>query len=89
MVLVVVDWVVRLCGEDEVGWNELSTLVEKLIEGVLSIGCGLAKEDWPCGVLHHLAIACNCLAVGFHGELLKIGWESVQILVEPELSVYI
>jgi hypothetical protein len=36
-----------------------------------------------------LAIACNCLAVGFHGELLKIGWESVQILVEPELSVYI
>ncbi len=81
--LVVVDWVVGLDGEDEVGGDELGTLVEELVEGVLSIGGGFSKEDRASGVLDELiGAARNCLSVGLHGELLEISWEAVEVLVE-------
>jgi hypothetical protein len=42
---VVADGVVGLRGEDEVGRDQLGTLVKKLEEGVLSVGAWLAKHD--------------------------------------------
>lgn len=45
LVQVVVDGVVRLGSQDEVGGDELGALVDKLEEGVLSVGAGLAKQN--------------------------------------------
>jgi hypothetical protein len=81
LVLVVVDGVVGLGGEDEVGGDELGALVEELEEGVLGVGAGLAEEDGAGGVLDIVSAAGDSLAVGFHGELLKVGGEAVHVLV--------
>lgn len=45
LVQVVVDGVVRLGGQDEVGGDELGALVDKLEEGVLGVGAGLTKQN--------------------------------------------
>lgn len=45
LVQVVVDGVVRLGGQDKVGGDQLGALVDKLEEGVLSVGARLAKQD--------------------------------------------
>lgn len=45
LVKVVGNRVVGLSGQDEVGGNQLGTLVNKLEEGVLGVGARLAKED--------------------------------------------
>lgn len=82
LVLVVFDGVVRFGGEDEVCGDELGALVEELVEGVLGVGGGLAEEDGPSGVFYHCAVAGDGFAVGFHRELLKVGWEAVEVLVE-------
>ena len=49
---------------------------------MLGVGCWFTEEDWARGVLYELAIAGDCFAVGFHGELLEVGGEAVQVLVE-------
>ncbi|KAI6752012.1 hypothetical protein HG531_006708 [Fusarium graminearum] len=45
LVKVVADGVVGLGSEDKVGGNQLGTLVNKLEEGVLSVGARLAEKD--------------------------------------------
>jgi hypothetical protein len=81
LVLVVVDGVVGLGGENEVGGDELGALVKELEEGVLGVGAGLAKQDGASSVLDIVSAAGDSLAVGFHGELLKVGGEAVHVLV--------
>lgn len=81
LVLVAVDGVVGLGGEDEVGGDQLGALVEELEEGVLGVGAGLAEENGAGGVLHIVSAAGDSLAIGFHGELLKVGGETVHVLV--------
>ena len=82
LVLVVLDGVVRLGGEDEVGGDELGALVEELVERVLCVGGGLTKEDGTGGVLDVVAATGDGLAVGLHGKLLEVSRETVQVLVE-------
>jgi hypothetical protein len=83
LVLVVVDRVVGFGGEDEIGGDELGALVEELVEGVLSVGGGFAKKDWAGSVLDEVVCGPgDCLAVGFHGELLQVGGEAVEVLVK-------
>jgi hypothetical protein len=83
LVLVVGDRVVGFGGEDEVCGDELGALVQQLVEGVLGVGGGLAEEDGAGGVLDEgVAGAGNGLSVGFHGELLQVGGEAVEVLVE-------
>lgn len=55
LVLVVLNWVVGLGGKDEVGWDQLGTLVEKLEERVLCVGAWLSEEDGSSGVLDVVA----------------------------------
>jgi hypothetical protein len=87
LVLVAVDGVVRLNGQDEVGGDELGALVEELEEGVLGVGTGLTEEDGAGSVLHIISTAGDSLAVGFHGELLKVGGEAVHVLVVAGINV--
>ncbi len=81
--LVVGDRVVGFGGEDEVCGDELSALVQQLVEGVLGVGGRLAEEDGAGGVLDEcVASAGNGLSVGFHGKLLQVGGEAVEVLVK-------
>ena len=76
------DGVVGTDGEEEVGGDELGALVQELVEGVLGVGGGLAEEDGARGVGEHFVVAGDGLAVAFHGELLQVGGEAVEVLVE-------
>jgi hypothetical protein len=90
LVLVVRDWVVRFSGKNEVCGDELGALVQQLVEGVLGVGGRLAKEDGASSVLDEgVAGAGNGLPVGFHGELLQVGGEAVEVLVESAKSVFV
>ena len=82
LVLVALDRVVALGGEDEVGWDELGALVEKLVEGVLSVGGWLTEQNGTGCVLDIVAAAGDGLSVRLHGQLLEVGGEPVHVLVE-------
>lgn len=82
LVEVVRDGVVRLGGEDEVGGDQLGALVDELEEGVLGVGARLAEEDRTGGVLGRGTVRGDGLAVGLHRELLEVGREAVEVLVE-------
>ena len=76
--LVVGHWVVGVCCEDKVCWDDLCALVKKLVERVLSVGSWFPKEDWTSGVLDEVVGgARDRLSIGLHGELLEISWEAV------------
>lgn len=64
--LVVLNRVVALSSQDEIGGNELGALVEQLVERVLGIGCRLAEQDWSGGVLDVVAATGDGLAVRLH-----------------------
>jgi hypothetical protein len=87
LVLVVLDRVVRLGSQDEVGGDELSALVEELVERVLCVGGGLSEEDGTGGVLDVVAATGDGLSVRLHGELLEVSREAVQVLVEGRNKV--
>ena len=80
--LVVVNWIVRFGSEDEIGGDELSSLVEQLVEGVLSVCGGFTKEDGSGGVFDHLAVTRDALSIRLHRELLKVGREAMKVLVK-------
>ena len=65
---------------DKVGRNHHGALVQQLVEGVLTVGAGLAPEDLTGVGGHSAAVPADMLAVGLHGELLQVGRETVQIL---------
>jgi len=46
--VVLAERVVRLEGYDEVAWDEVSALVDELVESVLPVGAGLAPDNRAC-----------------------------------------
>ena len=82
LVPVVLGWVVGLGSENEVSWDELGTLVEQLVEGVLGVGGWLSEKDWSSGVVDHLSLTVDGLTVRLHRQLLEVGWEAVEVLVK-------
>jgi len=84
LVLVVLNRVMALCSQDEVGRDELGALVEQLVERVLSIGSRLTEQDGTGRVFDVVATAGDCLSVRLHGQLLEVSREPVHVLVEAE-----
>ena len=80
--LVVLDGVVALSSENKVGGNELRALVEQLVERVLGVRGRFTKQDWSRGVFDVFSATGDGLAVGLHGQLLKVGGKPVEVLVE-------
>ena len=66
---------------DEVGRNHAGALVNQLVEGMLAVGAGLAPEDLARIGRDGRAVPARGLAVGFHGQLLQVRREAVQVLV--------
>lgn len=82
LVLVVFNWVVRLCGKNEIRWDQLSTLMNQLEKGMLSIGSWLTKKNNTGLIGDKVGVFGNRLTVRFHRQLLEISWESVHVLVK-------
>ena len=64
----------------ELQGNYVRALMEKLIEGVLTVGAGLTEDDGAGHVVHRLAEAVDGLAVGLHVQLLEVGGEAAHCL---------
>ena len=72
---------------DKVGRDHHGALVQQLVEGVLTVGAGLAPEDLTGVGSHSAAVPADVLAVGLHGELLQVGRETVQVLAVRQHGV--
>ena len=55
---------------DELERNNGGSLVEQLIERVLSVGSRLTEDHWTGLITHSLAEAVHAFAVGLHVQLL-------------------
>src|SRR5579875_652274 len=60
----------RLAEADEIARDQPGALVDKLIEGVLTISAGLAPDDRAGLVVYGTPFQINVFAVAFHVELL-------------------
>src|SRR5215831_6122135 len=55
--------------------------MDQLIKRMLAIGYRLAPVD-EAGITRDFAsIKCDVFAVALHGQLLEVGWESLQVLL--------
>ena len=61
--------------------------MNQLVEGVLAVGARLAPEDLAGLGGDGGAVPTHGLAVGFHGQLLQVGREAVQVLVVRQHGV--
>src|SRR5581483_537200 len=71
----------RLDKRDEVTGDELGSLVNQLIEGMLAVRARLAPVDRPGLVADFGSVQRNVLAVALHRQLLQIGGETLEILL--------
>src|ERR1700739_1509770 len=71
----------RLREGDKVTRNEPRTLMDQLIERVLTVGARLAPKDRARGIVNISSIDRDVLSVALHGQLLQVGWESLEVLI--------
>src|ERR1700722_17400743 len=73
---------IQALGEgDEIPRNQPRALMDQLVEGMLSVGAGLAPIDGPGIIIDPASLQRHVLAVALHRELLEIGGKALQILL--------
>src|SRR6266700_1980548 len=65
---------------DKVTRDEPGTLVNQLVEGVLTVGSRFTPVNRARRVADLGSIERDVLAVALHRQLLQVGWESLQVL---------
>src|SRR5262249_53221599 len=71
----------RAAERDEVAWYKPGTLMDQLVEGVLSVGSWLTPVD-GAGIVSQLSpLERDVFAIALHRQLLQVGRESLQILL--------
>ncbi|AUS50021.1 hypothetical protein CAB90_01069 [Mycobacterium tuberculosis] len=65
---------------DEIGWHQPGALVQQLVEGVLAVGSRFTPKDFTGVGADRAAVGARGLAVGFHGQLLKVGRKTRQVI---------
>ncbi len=71
----------RVAEADEIARYQFGSLVNKLVEGVLPVGAGLAPDNGPGLVIDRSAFQVNMLAIAFHIKLLQVGTQATEIIV--------
>ena len=69
----------RLQDADEIHRYQPGPLVKELVERVLTVGAGLAPDDWPRVSAHRTTVSGHPLAIRLHLELLKIGRKPTEV----------
>ena len=64
-----------------------STLMNQLVEGVLTIGARFAPDHRSGRVIHAFPAASHVLSVGLHVALLEVGGKPVQVLIVRQQGV--
>src|SRR5690606_25550987 len=85
--MVITDRVVRYCWSNEIAWNQLCTLMDKLVECMLAVGARFAPNNGSGLVVHTVSLAIDVFTVTFHISLLEVGRKAVHILVVREYRV--
>src|SRR5471032_89540 len=70
-----------LAETDKVTGDQLSTLMDKLIERMLAIGAGLSPIDRARWIVDTSALPRHLFAIALHGQLLQIGRKTLQVLL--------
>ena len=76
--------VLRLYTHDKVAWDDLCSLVDQLVKGVLPVCSGLAPDNRPCAPLCEGAVGHAALSVTLHVCLLQVCRKPVEVLVVGE-----
>src|SRR5262249_44779844 len=71
-IVMATDYVQGLAKADKVARDETRTLMDELVEGVLSVGAGLAPVDGASVVVHARALQGDVLTVALHCQLLQV-----------------
>ncbi len=79
--MVVSDGIVTDRGRDEIAGNHFCSLMNQLIEGMLSIRPGLAPNHRASLIVDFTSAPVNELSIALHIPLLKVGWKAVHVLV--------
>src|ERR1700720_1137623 len=61
---------------DEIAGNKFGTLMDQLIERMLTIGARLAPDNRAGLIVHRPAFEIHMFAVALHLQLLQIGWKA-------------
>mmetsp|Transcript_24882 Transcript_24882/g.37965 ORF Transcript_24882/g.37965 Transcript_24882/m.37965 type:complete len:308 (+) Transcript_24882:34-957(+) len=78
--------IVGIDGSQEIARDELGSLVDELVEGMLSVGSGFSPDDGTSFALDLLVGAVDVLSIGLHITLLEVSGEAVHVLVVRENS---
>ena len=79
--------VLGLDRDEKVTGYHLGTLVDELVECVLTIGPWFPPHDGACLVVHAGSGLGDVLSVGLHVTLLEIGSKAVHVLVIGQQGV--
>ena len=71
----------RLAEADEVAGDQLGSLVNELVEGVLAIGSRLSPDYGPGLIVHLPAFQVDVFSVALHIELLEVGRQAAKVII--------
>src|SRR6266567_6483596 len=74
-------WIQGLAEADEGARDQLGTLVDELIEGMLAIGSRLSPDNGPGLIVHLPALQVDVFSVALHVELLEVGWQAAKVII--------
>src|SRR3990170_1235112 len=66
---------------DKITRDHFCSLMDELVERVLSVGTRLTPDDRTCLIHNGNAVSVNRLSIALHVSLLKISGKPVQVLV--------
>src|SRR4030088_244320 len=71
----------RMAERNNIRGNQLRSLMDHLIERVLTIGSGLAPVDRSRLVINFDSLKRDVLAIALHSQLLEIGREALEVVL--------
>src|SRR5512141_327368 len=79
--MVIADWIMADGRSDEIAGDQPGSLVDQLIECMLTVSAGFTPDDGAGLVVHPVSIPVHIFTIAFHIALLEIGREPVQVLI--------
>ena len=76
-----------LHGGEKIAGDQLCSLMDQLIEGVLTVSARFSPNDWSGAPSDGFTIPIHALAVAFHVALLEVSGKAVKILVVGQNGV--
>ena len=69
--------IMGLCWGNEITWNQVRSLMNQLVKGMLSIGTWFPPNDWASTIVYFFAITTYVFSVALHISLLEVGGKTM------------